>query len=1228
MRVFRLYTERKDKENFDVRSLFDEIKNIPGNENISRLRILNRYDVEGLDEKIFETCRHSVFAEPFTDEILESLPDDFEAGKILAVEYLPGQYDQRADAAEQCAMLLSGIRPVVRSAKIFIFYGDIKNFNAIKKILINPVEAREAQIGEYESLQTDYPTPADVKTVPLEKLSELKNLAMSREDLECCKKYFESEGRAPTETEIKVLDTYWSDHCRHTTFSTHIDETEIEDLKVREVFENYLSIRKYLKRDNKPVTLMDIATIGAQYLKSKGKLPDLVESEENNACTVKINVDIDGKNESWLLLFKNETHNHPTEIEPFGGAATCIGGAIRDPLSGRSYVYQAMRITGAANPFDQTMPGKLSQRSIITKAAAGYSSYGNQIGLPTGLVDEIYHEGYKAKRMEVGAVIAAAPEKNVIRERPKDGDLILLLGGRTGRDGIGGATGSSVSHNTTFIETRGAEVQKGNAPEERKLQRLFRNPEFTKLIKRCNDFGAGGVSVAVGELADGLDINLDAVPLKYAGLDGTEIAVSESQERMAVVVAAENAERVKNLALAEDVQASVIARVNDSGRMKMTWRGKEIVNLSREFINSNGAARKIKIKIKAGNQETESCENEKRSLSEILKDLNVCSKRGLSERFDSTVGAHSVLMPFGGKFQKTPAQSMAAKIPAGIHETDTCSLMSWGFDPYVSEKSPFNGAYLAVVESLCKIIAAGADLKKCWLTFQEYFGKPGDDPERWGLPFGALLGALKAQLDFEVAAIGGKDSMSGSFTDSDGKNLDVPPTLISFAVAVTDVKKILSPEFKRAGSKVFLLEPEYDERGLPLKDSLLKNFDVIEKLNSQGKISACYVPAFGGVRAAIFKMCLGNNFGFEFSEKIFDDRRGKFIIEFAGEKFDFGDENFKFLGTVLENPEIIFGGEKINLSDAEKIYNSPLEKIFPTETAENSKIPQIKNISGVPRASSFSAYSYPKFLIPVFTGTNCEYETAKAITKAGGQAEIFVVRTLTPDLMKISAEEFAEKLKNSQALVLPGGFSNGDEPDGSGKFIAIFLRSPVVRDALEDLIEKRGGLAAGICNGFQALVKTGLLPFGKICEPDELKTTLTFNKIGRHQSKIILSRVVANHSPWLRKTEIGEIYSIPVSHGEGRFFCSPEILENLMNSGQIAGQYVNLKGEPSMETQYNPSGSFGAVECLTSPDGRILGRMGHVERIGRDLYKNVPGNYEMKFFESAVEFLKGKQEKN
>ncbi len=1200
--VHRIYTERKDINNPETQSLLTELHDIDAK--ISRVRILNRYDIQGLNDDMLNTCKFSVFAEPFTDDVLDSLPDD--ADDILAVEYLPGQYDQRADAAEQCAGLLLGFRPVIRTAKVYLFYGGMSDINAVKKFLINPVEAREAQLTEYDTLEMNYTEPENVKTI--DDVMSISGLAMSREDLECVREYFVSEGRKPTMTEIKVLDTYWSDHCRHTTLLTHIDGADIHDPKVREAYEEYLRIRNELGySDDRPITLMDIATIGAKYL----RVPGLVKSEENNACTVKINVD----GENWLLLFKNETHNHPTEIEPFGGAATCIGGAIRDPLSGRAYVYQAMRVTGAASPFTPTIPGKLPQKAIITKAAQGYSSYGNQIGIPTGLVDEIYHEGYRAKRLEVGAVVAAVREDSVIRERPSAGDVVLLLGGRTGRDGIGGATGSSVSHTSSSIETCGAEVQKGNAPEERKLQRLFRNQEFTRLIKRCNDFGAGGVSVAVGELADGLDIDLDKVPLKYAGLDGTEIAVSESQERMAVVVARENAGRVKELALSEDVQATEIAGVNDTGRMRMSWRGREIVNLSREFINSNGAARHITVTVNEGQPITQN----HHTFPENLADLNACSHRGLAERFDSTVGAHSVLMPFGGKLQTTPAQAMAAKIPVGLRETDTCSVMAYGFDPYISEKSPFMGAYLAVVEALCKVIAAGGNLSQCWLTLQEYFGKPEHDPSRWALPFAALLGALKAQIDFNVAAIGGKDSMSGSFVDSDGKTIDVPPTLIAFAVSVADVNSIISPEFKRAGSRVVILEPEYDADGMPEKSSLLKIFSLIHSLN--GKILSCAVPTFGGIPAMVFKMCLGNNLGFEFTGKnIFDDRRGKFIVELPD---DVIIDDARELGRVIGTPEIIIDGKHITLTEAEKIYDAPFSSIFPTETHEPSRIPAVDVRHDLPRTFyAHTPLSSPKFLIPVFAGTNCEYETAKAITNAGGRAEIFVVRTLTPELMKQSADEFAESLRRSQSLVLPGGFSNGDEPDGSGKFIAIFLRSPVVSSALEDLLDVRGGLACGICNGFQALVKTGLLPHGKICRPEELTATLTFNRVGRHQSRIIHSRVVVNNSPWLRHTRPGEVYEIPISHGEGRFVCSEETFVDLMRNGQIAAQYADTDGKPSMQTSFNPSGSCYAVECVTSPDGRILGRMGHVERAGRNLYRNVQGNYDVKFFASACYYFR------
>ena len=1218
--VNRLYTTRKDSHNPESLSLLQELHAISGLQNLKHIAIFNRYDVQGLTDSQLRICTSSVFAEPFTDNISTSIPSD--ADYVLAVEFLPGQYDQRADAAQQCITLLTGTRAIVRTARVYLFYGEGLNTEALRKFFINPVESREAQLCEYDSLEMNYAIPENVKTVA--DYDSLHGLAMSSEDLACIREYFATEGRKPTQTEIKVLDTYWSDHCRHTTFLTQIQDTHIHDDRVRAAYASYLAVREKLGRGDKPVTLMDIATIGARYLQAKGLLPDLVLSEENNACTVRI--DIDG--EKWLLLFKNETHNHPTEIEPFGGAATCIGGAIRDPLSGRAYVYQAMRITGASDPSQPAISGKLPQRTIITKAAQGYSSYGNQIGLPTGLVDEIYHPGYTAKRLEVGAVIAAVPEANVIRKTPEAGDIVLLLGGRTGRDGIGGATGSSVSHTAKSLDTCGAEVQKGNAPEERKLQRLFRNPEFSRLIKKCNDFGAGGVSVAVGELADGLDIDLDAVPLKYAGLDGTEIAVSESQERMAVVVAGEDAERVKALALAENVEATQIARVNDSGRMRMTWRGQEIVNISRKFIDSNGADRHINITVNP----PEKSHTHTRKFPDVLADLNVCSKQGLSERFDSTVGANSVLMPFGGKLQRTPSQVMAAKIP-GVH-SDTCSLMSWGFDPYISERSPFDGAYCAVVEALCKIVAGGGTFseRKCWLTLQEYFGKPEHDPERWGMPFSALLGAFRAQMDFGVAAIGGKDSMSGSFMTHDGKNLDVPPTLIAFAVSLGNVKRVMSPEFKCAGSRVIMLAPEYDG-ALPKKDSLLKIFALIEKMNSEGKIRACAVATKGGIMAQVFKMCLGNGLGFEAVAEIPDDElTGRFILEVADSDSELG----RTIGRVIDRPEIVIDSMRFTLDECDKLYTSPLAKVFPTHANVPAEIPSIdakadlhtENIPAVDAKHSLTRAMYtlpavnaPRFLIPVFPGTNCEYETAQAIERSGGRAEIFIVKTLTPELMRESSEVFAEKLTASQALMLPGGFSNGDEPDGSGKFIAIFLRSPAVREALESLI-RNGGLVCGICNGFQALVKTGLLPFGRICEPEELKATLTFNAIGRHQSRIIRSRVITNSSPWLRKYSVGEVYSMPISHGEGRFICSEELFRELMNNGQVAGQYADIEGRVSMSVSDNPAGSEWSVECLTSPDGRILGRMGHAERVGEGLYVNVPGRYDLRFFAGACEYFR------
>ncbi|MBR1603880.1 MAG: phosphoribosylformylglycinamidine synthase [Synergistaceae bacterium] len=1244
--IDRVYVERRDGFRQQAEALLDELRNLLNIKNLENVRILERYDIEDVKAADLERCKHAVFADPCIDIIVEGL--DAKADRILGVEYLPGQFDQRADAASQCiALLLDCDRPNVRTARIYLFYGEISDeeFNLIKQHLINPVECCEAELNKIsESLSLDAPAAGDVKILnnfinlddnALEKLIKDYGLAMNLDDLICCRDYFKSEHRNPSMTELKVLDTYWSDHCRHTTFMTQLDNFECSDERVSAAYNRYLALRRELKRDDKPITLMDMATIGAKALKARGLLKDLDESDEINACTVRIEVN----NEPWLLLFKNETHNHPTEIEPFGGAATCIGGAIRDPLSGRGYVYQAMRLTGAADPrtpLDKTLSGKLPQRTITIKAAEGYSSYGNQIGIPTGIVDEIYHENYAAKRMEVGAVIAAVPERNVRREVPKPGDLVLLIGGKTGRDGCGGATGSSRAHNLSSLETCGAEVQKGNAPMERKLQRLFRNPEFSRLIKRCNDFGAGGVSVAIGELADGLKINLDAVPLKYSGLDGTEIAISESQERMAVVIDKNDLDLAVNLALSEDLDASLVAEVTGDNRVVMTWRNKEILNLSREFISSSGAVRHVNIKIndiKEIDNKPEEVKNFSAKLREVLADLNVCSKRGLAERFDSSVGANSVLIPFGGVRQRTPAQVMAAKLPVLNSNTNICSLMAWGFDPFISSKSPYDGAYLAVIESISKLAAAGADLSKCWLSFQEYFGRVDDKPERWGLPAAALLGALDAQLDLGIAAIGGKDSMSGSF-NLNNQILDVPPTLISFAVSLSNSDNVISPEFKRENSRVVLLRPEYNNK-IPDKNSMLALLRFINKLNSEHKILAAATPVFGGIAAMVFKMCLGNNLGFEFNKdldlNLFGNDRGSFILELEddAELELFKNINCVELGHVIKAPELVYQDESLKLAELEEIYENVLEKIFPVKIKEVKEVKEQVKFAGslkIKAARPVIKFSRPRFLIPVFPGTNCEYESAKSVTEAGGEAEIFVIKTLTPELMQASAREFAAKLNNSQALFLPGGFSNGDEPDGSGKFIAIFLRSPVIREAVQRLLDDRQGLICGICNGFQALIKTGLLPFGRIVESDELNensASLTFNIIGRHQAKLIRSKVINNASPWLSDFNIGDVSIMPISHGEGRFICGCELLNKLALNGQIAAQYVDMNGSAAMDVNDNPNGSIAAIECITSPDGRILGRMGHAERVFKGLYKNAGENMGgASMFSSAVKFFK------
>jgi phosphoribosylformylglycinamidine synthase len=1037
-------------------------------------------------------------------------------------------------------------------------------------------------------------------------------------DISFCQEYFIGENRCPTLTEIRMIDTYWSDHCRHTTFGTIIDSFEIEDELVKAGFERYLNIRKELSR-TKPVTLMDIATIGAKYLRKNGYLEKLDESEEVNACTVKVKVDVDGKDEGWLFLFKNETHNHPTEIEPFGGAATCIGGAIRDPLSGRSYVYQAMRVTGAGDPtvpISETLPGKLPQRKIVTTAAAGYSSYGNQIGLATGLVDEIYHSGYIAKRMEIGAVVGAAPEKNVRRETPAPGDVIVLLGGRTGRDGCGGATGSSKSHTLASLESCGAEVQKGNAPEERKLQRLFRNFEAARLIKRCNDFGAGGVSVAIGELADGLKINLEAVPKKYEGLDGTELAISESQERMAVVLDKGDLERFMELAAAENLEATVVAEVSEAPRLTMTWRGKTIVDISRDFLNSNGAEKHTKIAVPRGSFPEKQSSNFTERMMALAGDLNVCSKRGMSERFDSTIGAGTVLMPFGGKYQRTPAQAMAAKLPVLDGETKTCSVMAYGYNPYIFEKSQYIGAYLAVIESVSKLIASGASLSDCYLTFQEFFGSPRNVPERWGKPFAALLGALSAQLDLKLAAIGGKDSMSGSF-----EGIDVPPTLVSFAVSVCSAENIISPEFKKSGSKVSLLLPEYGENGLPKAESLLKNFALVSKLIANKKVISAYTPAFGGVAAGIMKMCFGNRLGIKIEDNIeygtlFDYRYGAFIIETESEVIG------EALGTTTDSYEIAYKSDNISLEKIENIYENRLEGIFPcNKVGEKQKVESF-NFETRSAVKPVIKIAKPKVLITVFPGTNTEYDTARMFENAGAKASVAVISNLTPKALAESVDRIAAEIKSSQIMFLPGGFSGGDEPDGSGKFITSFFRNAKITDAVHELLNKRDGLIGGICNGFQALIKLGLVPYGYITDMKEDCATLTYNTIGRHQSKLVRTRIASVKSPWLSACEVGDIHTVAISHGEGRFICPDELLLKLSENGQIATQYVDLSGEPTMDIQFNPNGSLLAIEGITSPDGRIFGKMGHTERSGALLYKNVPGFFDNGMFKSATKYFK------
>ncbi len=1228
--VYRVYVEKKPGQTHEADSLFHQIRDFLQIKSLSGVRILNRYDAENIQQSLFEYAVNTVFSEPQVDNVSYELPV---GDTVFAVEPLPGQYDQRADSAAQCIQIISqGNRPIIRTAKVYVLEGELtqEQRTAIEDYVINRVESRLAELSLPETLSVAHELPQTVATVSgftgldgegLSELLEQLGLAMDLDDLKFLQAYFrDEEGRDPTITEIRVVDTYWSDHCRHTTFSTHLDDIQIEDPAVQEAYKRYLDARVEVygeeKAAKRPQTLMDIATIGAKTLKKRGLLPELDESEEIIACSIHVNANISGQQEDWLLMFKNETHNHPTEIEPFGGAATCIGGCIRDPLSGRAYVHQAMRITGAGDPrkaLSETLLGKLPQRKLCQTAAAGYSSYGNQIGLATGHVAEMYHEGYVAKRLECGAVVAAAPQANVRRECPEAGDVIILLGGRTGRDGIGGATGSSKSHNLKSLTTMASEVQKGNAPEERKLQRLFRNSQVTRLIKRCNDFGAGGVSVAIGELADGLRIDLDAVRKKYDGLDGTELAISESQERMAVVVEAKDADAFIALAETENLEAYPVAVVTEEARMVMTWKGQEIANLSRAFLNTNGAVKHADVAV---SQKDLSVLRKPlyASLEEMASDLKTASQRGLVERFDATIGAGSVLMPFGGKNQATPAQAMAAKLPVLPGKTtDQASVMAYGCDPDLLSVDPYTGARAAVYSSVAKLVAAGADYNKAYLTLQEFFEKLRTEPARWGKPFAALLGALDAQLELGAAAIGGKDSMSGSFLD-----LDVPPTLISFAIAPVDAKQVLSPEFKKAGHPVYVFGP-VDESAQSMK----KAWDAFYKLHLQGKVKAAWAVEHG-LGEAVMKMSFGNGIGFKSCAALGSDWHSAsfwgFIVAELTE--DVALPGVLKIGHTTEDAMVTLEQDSVSVAQLYQWNTGVLESVYPTLTKEtDASIPAFESTNRSNLAPAIKV-AKPKVLIPVFPGTNCEYDSARAVMAAGGEAEIAVIRNLTAEDVARSVETVAQKIAESQMIFIPGGFSGGDEPDGSAKFITAFFRNPAIKEQVTKLLENRDGLMCGICNGFQALIKLGLVPYGKIIDTDDTCPTLTFNTIGRHQSRIVRTRIASNQSPWLSLMNVGDIVNVPISHGEGRFFATEELAKQLAKNGQIATQYVDLAGNPTMDAAFNPNGSLFAIEGITSPDGRVLGKMGHSERIGKDLYRNVPGEYDIRMFEAAVKYFK------
>ena len=1247
-----IFVEKKEGFNVEGKSLLEDFKTNLRVESLENVRVVNKYILGKVNEEDYKKSLYSVFSEKTVDNLYEEkIPMDNEE-IAFAVEYLPGQYDQRADSASECyALLTAGERIEVKTAKVIILKGNLKEeeVQKIKHYYINPVDSREVDVYSKELL-SGLEDPADVEIIngfiqkndeEIASYHKELGLAMSVNDLLMIRDYFKNEERNPSITEIKVIDTYWSDHCRHTTFSTAIENVEIEEGKLNnpliKSYNAYLKSRDFVygKETTRDENLMDIAVIVMKEMRKKGLLEDLDVSEEINACSINVNIETDKGNEEYLVMFKNETHNHPTEIEPFGGAATCLGGAIRDPLSGRTYVYQAMRVTGAADPtveIDETLNGKLPQRTIVLGAAHGYSSYGNQIGLATGQVSEIYHPNYVAKRMEVGAVIAAAPKENVVREEPKASDLVILLGGRTGRDGIGGATGSSKEHTEESINTCGAEVQKGNPPTERKIQRLFRNEKVAKMIKRCNDFGAGGVSVAIGELTRGLDINLDMVPKKYEGLDGTEIAISESQERMAVVVNKEDAKEFISLSAEENLEAIVVAEVTDTERLRMFWRGEKIVDLKREFLDTNGARQTTDVKVELPKEYPLAVGEEvnvKERWMKTLTELNVASQKGLVERFDSTIGSGTVMMPFGGKYALTPAEGMAAKIPVLNGESKDATLMSYGFNPELGMWSPYHMAYYAVIESVTKIAAMGGDYRKIRLTFQEYFERLGNNPSRWGKPFAALLGAYQAQSDLGLPAIGGKDSMSGSFGQ-----LDVPPTLVSFAVAVEKASKIVSNELKKVGSKLVLLMAEKNDDYTLNVEIFKNNLEALYKLTSNKKVLSASTVRFGGIAETLSKISFGNKIGIKFNglskEELFGLNYGSVIVEVATDEDlnkAFEGCSYKVIGETIEKPVIISEEYDFtfNIDDLINVYEKKLSTVFKIETEKSQEsVPEIKVEEKkiiLPSSPSIKT-AKPRVIIPVFPGTNCEYDCNRAFTKAGAETTELVFKNYSKSALLESIEALEKQIRESQIIMIPGGFSAGDEPDGSGKFIATIFRNERIKDAVNDLLKDRDGLVLGICNGFQALIKLGLVPYGEIVDIEEDMATLTYNNINRHMSSIIRTKITSNKSPWFSEVNVGDIHNVAISHGEGRFIANEELLRQLITNDQIATQYVDLEGNVSLDMPFNPNGSVLGIEGITSPDGRVLGKMGHSERIGEDLYVNVPGNFDQKIFESGVKYFR------